>query len=100
MYLKNHLSDFFGAYALAYACQLLTQGSLPKARNSELIYAPAAMALLTFWELTHINKKIGFDWGDMAVYSAALAIVCGLDKMMNRAPNDKRKETAPASLSV
>jgi hypothetical protein len=91
-FIRHHFASFWGAYAFAYLAGealLYAAEKLPRtfgkvAKHSTELSTAFSAAVLTGWELT-TGFRNKFDWGDMAIYGAAM----GLYYFLNRSHKDK-----------
>ena len=84
-FMQGHFSGFWGACALSYVLLRNARDMLPRVPLKEEFSTVASLAALTYWEVQKLSGSDGagnlsFDWPDMFVYGASLALFYGLNK--------------------
>lgn len=84
-FMQGHFSGFWGACALSYVLLRNARDMLPRMPLKEEFSTVASLAALTYWEVQKLSGtdaagNLSFDWPDMFVYGASLALFYGLNK--------------------
>ena len=84
-FMQGHFSGFWGAAGLSYVLLRNARDMLPRMPLKEEFSTVVSLAALTYWEVQKLSGtdsagNLAFDWPDMFVYGASLALVYGLNK--------------------